>query len=374
MFSSFYILTATNMSRLLFSGIIFALWVILVIFLYYTHNVSHASLLQGANIPLVIGYICLAGGIIGVSSYAFISKKRPIKWTLWHIMLGFFVSLFVTTVAYGLTQKSGGIIDINPFVLFFSLIQFLIYPLFLIFLWRSLGSSLFFASSYWQTLPLRLRAPIETSLGFGIFVFALFLLGYTGHLTLTGLLIALALLSALAFFGWKQTITDIRQHAISFSADTPLSSILSAQTAFAIFSFVASVSLINAFRPMPIGWDDLGVYMNFPRIMAETGMLLEGAGMYAWHLVTSSGFLFHHTATQAFFVNQIGGFLATVTIISILSLLIETLIPTEKRGAAILCLPALLGIVYYIMPMTVFQQAKDMKLDPALMFLSVSAL
>lgn len=96
--------------------------------------------------------------------------------------------------------------------------------------------------------------------------------------------------------------------------------------------------------------------------------------MYAWHLVTSSGFLFNHTATQAFFVNQIGGFLATLTIVSTLSLLIETLIPKEKKSFALLCLPALLGIIYYIMPMTVFQQAKDMKLDPALMFLSVSAL
>lgn len=34
----------------------------------------------------------------------------------------------------------------------------------------------------------------------------------------------------------------------------------------------------------------------------------------------------------------------------------------------------ILGVVYYIMPMTIFQQAKDMKLDPALMFVSVTAI
>lgn len=70
------------MSRLLSSGIIFALWVMMILFLYYTHNTSHASLLQGAHIPALIGYIAIAGITIGVSSYAFISEKKSIKWTL----------------------------------------------------------------------------------------------------------------------------------------------------------------------------------------------------------------------------------------------------------------------------------------------------
>jgi len=39
----------------------------------------------------------------------------------------------------------------------------------------------------------------------------------------------------------------------------------------------------------------------------------------------------------------------------------------------IISLPLLLASIYYMMPMTVFQQAKDMKLDPALMMVSVSA-
>jgi hypothetical protein len=51
--------------------------------------------------------------------------------------------------------------------------------------------------------------------------------------------------------------------------------LLTAEFAFIIISFLISVSLINAIRPMPIGWDDLGVYMNFPRIMALTGSALE---------------------------------------------------------------------------------------------------
>ncbi len=111
--------------------------------------------------------------------------------------------------------------------------------------------------------------------------------------------------------------------------------------------------------------------MNFPRIIANIGALLEWSGMYVWQLITATGFLFDGTAAQAFFINQIGGILATIAIITFLSLLLEK--ENTKNNYNILCLPIILGIVYYIMPMTVFQQAKDMKLDPALMFVSATA-
>jgi hypothetical protein len=84
--------------------------------------------------------------------------------------------------------------------------------------------------------------------------------------------------------GWIATYNDIKTRRIEFdqhdgSTDSMLSMInprlLTAEFAFLIISFLVSVSLINAIRPMPIGWDDLGVYMNFPRIMALTGSALE---------------------------------------------------------------------------------------------------
>lgn len=63
-----------------------------------------------------------------------------------------------------------------------------------------------------------------------------------------------------------------------------------------------------------------------------------------------------------------GGILATITIICALSLILET--PGKRQYIS---LPMLLGIVYYIMPMTIFQQAKDQKLDPIVMSVSVTA-
>jgi lipopolysaccharide export LptBFGC system permease protein LptF len=58
------------------------------------------------------------------------------------------------------------------------------------------------------------------------------------------------------------------------------------------------------------------------------------------------------------------GFLA-----SILSYAFE-----EKEKKSLISLPILLAVFYYAMPMTVFQQAKDMKLDPAYFAFSISSL
>jgi hypothetical protein len=109
--------------------------------------------------------------------------------------------------------------------------------------------------------------------------------------------------------------------------------------------------------------------MNFPKIMATGGHLLEGAGMYAWQLITGTGFLFSYTAAQAFYVNQLGGILAVIAIISTLSYAFE-----KKGKSALISLPVLFAALYYAMPMTVFQQAKDMKLDPAYLFFTISGL
>ena len=81
--------------------------------------------------------------------------------------------------------------------------------------------------------------------------------------------------------------------------------LLTAEFAFIVVSFLISVALINAIRPMPIGWDDLGAYMNFPKIMALSGEYIQGAGMYAWQLITGTGYLFSYIAAQAFYVNQL---------------------------------------------------------------------
>jgi hypothetical protein len=37
---------------------------------------------------------------------------------------------------------------------------------------------------------------------------------------------------------------------------------------------------------MPIGWDDLGVYMNYPQLLAQAGEIISLGGMYSWQVFT----------------------------------------------------------------------------------------
>lgn len=256
----------------------------------------------------------------------------------------------------------------NAFVLFFHIVQFLIYPIFLVFLWKAIGSSILHFFADFKNFSLKIRTPIETAIGMLVFVFGIFVLGFFGIFTLTNLIILLTTLTIASFLGWKNIFHEIKNHKITISRPQISSHVITAEIGFLLFCTIISISFLNILRPMPIGWDDLGVYMNFPRIIANFGGLLEGSAMYAWQLVTATGFLFNNNATQAFFINQIGGIVATVAMIGFFSLFLE-----NKKSKHIIALPILLGIVYYVMPMTIFHQAKDMKLDPALLFVSSTA-
>ena len=46
----------------------------------------------------------------------------------------------------------------------------------------------------------------------------------------------------------------------------------------------------------------------------------------------------------------------------------------EKEVNHIISLPILLAGIMYAMPMIIFQQAKDMKLDPAILFFSITGI
>jgi dolichyl-phosphate-mannose--protein O-mannosyl transferase len=60
--------------------------------------------------------------------------------------------------------------------------------------------------------------------------------------------------------------------------------------------------------------------------------------------------------------------LAVVAIALGLSVMFQS--PGKKH---FISLPLLLATIYYVMPMTVFHHTKDMKLDPGLLFVSISA-
>ncbi|PID84335.1 hypothetical protein CSB09_01555 [Candidatus Gracilibacteria bacterium] len=386
------------MVYLIFGGVFFVFWAFIVIQTYYATNTSHLSLISlntekntagqylnqidGAIYDAMIGYffaILVIYLLYKTISLFFQAKKVSLNF--WYI-LGF-ILLQILIISFFYTGLQGTIYGTNEFsggglTLFLHILQLLLYPLFLMLLWRGTGFRILSFFSCWEKYSLRFKIPVEISLGMGIFTTGLLILGAIGFYTLTGLIVLCLILLALSWQGWVQSWRDIQESRIEFDQhnfknssliETIQPKLLSAEFAFIIVSMVFAIALISILRPMPIGWDDLGVYMNYPKIMAHNGNYLAGAAMFAWQLITGTGFLFANTASQAFFVNQIGGFLSVIVITAFLSLLLE-----QKGRKYFICLPILLATVYYIMPMTVFQQAKDMKLDPALMFMSVTAM
>lgn len=423
--------------------ILFTLWSTSIAWLYYTQNKQHLELIfslgETMNWWAYAMFILLILAIYALYKFFIQKDEYYVKWNFWSIVWGFFTMLFVTTFTYAMLQEASPLYSPSGLLLFFQCIKFLLYPIFLVFLWRALWYTVLRFWDNWKGYDRRFSIPVETAIWLWIFSFGLFVAWVFHMYTTVGLVIVLAILTAVSYPGFIETYKDIKNRTILFQDTEKFSSrVISAEIAFIVLSFVASVSFINIIRPMPIGWDDLGVYMNFPKIMADTWSLLPGAAMYIWHIITGSGFLIGNISTQAFFVNQIGGILATITIVSSLSLIIEKLwyrhedltpidttsshlnaskkhkhlididttnrwllaglssllygntlhdtysdnhthskdkenIQSHHKNHILICIPMILGIIYYVMPMTVFQQAKDMKLDPALMFVSITA-
>ncbi len=143
--------------------------------------------------------------------------------------------------------------------------------------------------------------------------------------------------------------------------------LLSTEILFIIISFLLSVNLINAFRPMPIWWDDLWVYMNYPNLMAAKESILYMGWLYIWQVFTWIWYMVW-PGTQSFFLNNLWWIFSVIVIV----LSIIDLFKSDKK--TFLNIPLLLAWVYLAMPMTIFEQAKDQKLDPGLFFISIIVL
>ena len=142
--------------------------------------------------------------------------------------------------------------------------------------------------------------------------------------------------------------------------------LVSAEFFFLISTLVLSTSLINIVRPFPIWWDDLWVYMNYPHLLAEAGNIISLGWMYAWQTFTWIWYMLGST-TQAFFFNIIWWFLSFISIVLITS----DLLKVGKTKKTFINIPMLVWTIFISMPMIVFQQAKDMKLDAWLFFVSI---
>lgn len=124
---------------------------------------------------------------------------------------------------------------------------------------------------------------------------------------------------------------------------------------------------LNVVRPFPIGWDDLGSYLNRPRLLVSYGKFIHSMQSFQWEYLTSLGFLLFgydstFGATGAMMINWFQGILAMLTIY-----LFGRTFMGPGRGI-------LAAALYYTLPLIGHFSFADMKIDNAVFFMSALAM
>ena len=297
---------------------------------------------------------------------------REIVFTPAKLIGWFFVHLFLLCGIFFILNKlpaSSAMILFTKIVLFLS-IPFGIFTILYSFGKKILSYYEWFNSEWWIFQSL-------LSIWFGLLSF-LFLLIIAGIFWFYNSVTISVLLIIFAIIWYKQVWTALQylwNHKIIFQnhdfSSKKISEkihpfLLSSEFLFIIITGLLAVNFISVFRPFPIGWDDLGVYMNYPKLLSQAGAILPLWQMHSWQLFTGIWFLFW-SQTLAFFLNSFTWILAGTAIY----LFIYGIISQNTERKTYINIPLLGTAIFLAMPMVIFQIAKDMKLDVWLLFIGL---
>jgi 4-amino-4-deoxy-L-arabinose transferase-like glycosyltransferase len=128
-----------------------------------------------------------------------------------------------------------------------------------------------------------------------------------------------------------------------------------------LLSYLA-FNFLSVIRPFPIGWDDLGRYLNQPRLLVSYGQHIPTMAAFYWEYITSLGFLLFgydsiFAATASMLLNWMAGLLA----VGVTYVFGRTFL---GRGGGVLA-----ALVYYTLPMVGHFSFADMKIDNAVYFM-----
>ena len=127
--------------------------------------------------------------------------------------------------------------------------------------------------------------------------------------------------------------------------------------AWLLVSYFA-LNFLNVVRPFPIGWDDLGVYLNRPRLMVSYGGFVYSIARFEWEYLTSLGFLLFgfesdFGAAAAMMINWTAGLIAVLAVYAFARTYLG-------RGSGLLA-----SLAYYMLPLVGHFSFADMKIDNA---------
>ena len=354
------------MVHYLFKVLILVVFSAFIIFSYYYWNPSHIESFDW-YLPYIIVMI-FSYGAYKTIQVLFTQENGKVQFNPLIVFSFFLFHLFILC---SLFFYMNGNPLIWGFILFFKILFFSFLPFSIIIIstafWKKVLSMLFARYNFLQFL--REEKVFFLLGGIGVWFFSfLFFIACFWVLWFYNLWVLFAILIWFSYFARRELLDII----ISF-VDTKYSfevkegsyfHLLSVEFLFLIAAFLLSVNLISIVRPFPIGWDDLGIYMNNPHLFADAKSLVAFWGMYAWQTFTWIWYLFG-SATQAFFFNVVWSFLSFF----VLTYIVSDLLRSVKK--TFINIPLLVGTLFISLPMIVFQQAKDMKLDSGLFFVSI---
>ncbi len=346
---------------------------VLIIFFYYS-SWAHIE-----NFDWYVPYIISIGAIYGIYKFFQInSLENKINFTPIKIFWYFSVHLLILSILYFYYNWSTFWVAFWDWItLFFKILFYSLLPLIIV-----LISLAFWQKILWWVLEKyrdkSANYKFITWIWFGFFSFV-FLLTILWMLWAYSLISVWVILIVFIIFSYKELLSVLswiftykikctKHHLNSKNFLEQLNpKLLSTEFLFIVITLILSINLISIFRPFPIGWDDLWAYMNFPHLMANAGYIWELWSMMSWQAFTGIGYMFNNP-TLAFFLNNVWWFLSVI----IITLIVSEIFKNKRK--TFIHLPLLAATLFISMPMIIFQQAKDMKLDAGLFFISIIAL
>ncbi|MCK5018938.1 MAG: glycosyltransferase family 39 protein [Candidatus Peribacteraceae bacterium] len=155
--------------------------------------------------------------------------------------------------------------------------------------------------------------------------------------------------------GYKQVIYFLKKF-ISSSVHIELRAVNINLFLFWLLISYLALNFLNVIRPFPIGWDDLGSYLNRPRLMVSYGEFIFSMAPFQWEYLTSLGYLLFgynsfFGATSSMLINWMAGLLAISSIFIFVRYFLG-------KGNGLLS-----AILYYFLPLVGHFSFADMKID-----------
>ncbi|HEX5002733.1 MAG TPA: DUF2723 domain-containing protein [Bacteroidia bacterium] len=197
--------------------------------------------------------------------------------------------------------------------------------------------------------------PLSLAVGFMILTTGLFFIGAM-HLLYTPVVIPFVLLLILP--GIKSLLPELK--TLLFEKQKPFEIHFTGVALYVITLFLVALNICFITRPFPIGFDDLSMYMNIPKLMSGYHGLTSGGDAYNWSIMMSLGFTMYNSPAIALLLSITPGILSLLLLYKI-----GMHLNIGRNWSLLVC------ALFYSFPNTIWLSRNDAKIDFAYLFVSL---